>query len=154
MREKPVGDAEVGPEDEDEDKFEAVFKDSDSDDGERFLIKHEFRTEEDLFNGLDWCGKIVNLVRADGGELGDTLPRVVMVIIGRVNYNILNMTNMEVKRQGSWKPGQKWKILQEDCFRNVTEDLSEAHQRWDICGNEDVLNQLETLQVLKFRTCL
>ena len=32
------------------------------------------------------------------------------------------------------------------CFRNVTEDLSEAHQRWDICGNEDVLNQLETLQ--------
>ena len=63
MREKPVGDAEVGPEDEDEDKFEAVFKDSDSDDGERFLIKHEFRTEEDLFNGLDWCGKIVNLVR-------------------------------------------------------------------------------------------
>ena len=48
--------------------------------GERFLVKHDYRTEEDLFNGLAWCGKIVNMVRADGREQGDNLPRVVMVV--------------------------------------------------------------------------
>ena len=53
-----------------------------------------------------------------------------------------NMTNMVIKRLGSWKPGQKWKILKEGGFRNITEDLSETHQRWDICGDDDVLNQL------------
>ena len=55
-----------------------------------------------------------------------------------------NMTNMVIKRLGSWKPGQKWKMLEEGAggFRNITEDLSETHQRWDICGDDDVLNQL------------
>ena len=113
--------------------------------GERFLVKHDYRTEEDLFNGLAWCGKIVNMVRADGREQGDNLPRVVMVVMERVNHNILNMTNMVIKCLGSWKPGQKWKMLEEGAggFRNITEDLSETHQRWDICGDDDVLNQLK-----------
>ena len=119
--------------------------------GERFLVKHDYRTEEDLFNGLAWCGKIVNMVRADGREQGDNLPRVVMVVMERVNHNILNMTNMVIKCLGSWKPGQKWKMLQEGGFRNITEDLSETHQRWDICGDEDVLNQLNQFMQLEVK---
>ena len=79
---------EEGLENEKGDKFETGFKDSEHDVGERFPVKHDYRTEEDLFNGLAWCGKIVNMVRADGREQGDNLPRVVMVVMERVNHNI------------------------------------------------------------------
>ena len=54
---KPVED-EVGLENEKGDKFEAGFKDSEHDVGERFLVKHDYKSEEDLFNGLAWCGKL------------------------------------------------------------------------------------------------
>ena len=84
------------------------------------------------------------MVRADGGELGDIIPKVVMVVMvvmENVNFNILDMADMEIKRLRSWNPGQRRKMLQ-DGFRNVTEDLSETCQRWDIGGDVDVLNQL------------
>ena len=135
----------VNVEDEEENnkgyRFETGFEVSEQDVCERFLVKHNFKSEEDLFNGLACGGRVVNMVRADGGELGDIIPKVVMVVMENVNFNILDMADMVIKRLGSWNPGQRWKMLQ-DGFRNVTEDLSETCQRWDIGGDEDVLNQL------------
>ena len=122
-------------------RFETGFEVSEQDVCERFLVKHNFKSEEDLFNGLACGGRVVNMVRADGGELGDIIPKVVMVVMENVNFNILDMADMVIKRLGSWNPGQRWKMLQ-DGFRNVTEDLSETCQRWDIGGDVDVLNQL------------
>ena len=136
---------DVNVEDEEEnnkgDRFETGFEVSEQDVCERFLVKHNFKSEEDLFNGLACGGRVVNMVRADGGELGDIIPKVVMVVMENVNFNILDMADMVIKRLGSWNPGQRWKMLQ-DGFRNVTEDLSETCQRWDIGGDVDVLNQL------------
>ena len=136
---------DVNVEDEEEnnkgDRFETGFEVSEQDVCERFLVKHNFKSEEDLFNGLACGGRVVNMVRADGGELGDIIPKVVMVVMENVNFNILDMADMVIKRLRSWNPGQRWKMLQ-DGFRNVTEDLSETCQRWDIGGDEDVLNQL------------
>ena len=135
----------VNVEDEEENnkgyRFETGFEVSEQDVCERFLVKHNFKSEEDLFNGLACGGRVVNMVRADGGELGDIIPKVVMVVMENVNFNILDMADMVIKRLGSWNPGQRWKMLQ-DGFRNVTEDLSESCQRWDIGGDVDVLNQL------------
>ena len=135
----------VNVEDEEENnkgyRFETGFEVSEQDVCERFLVKHNFKSEEDLFNGLACGGRVVNMVRADGGELGDIIPKVVMVVMENVNFNILDMADMVIKRLGSWNPGQRWKMLQ-DGFRNVTEDLSETCQRWDIGGDVDVLNQL------------
>ena len=135
----------VNAEDEEENnkgyRFETGFEVSEQDVCERFLVKHNFKSEEDLFNGLACGGRVVNMVRADGGELGDIIPKVVMVVMENVNFNILDMADMVIKRLGSWNPGQRWKMLQ-DGFRNVTEDLSETCQRWDIGGDVDVLNQL------------
>ena len=135
----------VNVEDEEENnkgyRFETGFEVSEQDGCERFLVKHNFKSEEDLFNGLACGGRVVNMVRADGGELGDIIPKVVMVVMENVNFNILDMADMVIKRLGSWNPGQRWKMLQ-DGFRNVTEDLSETCQRWDIGGDVDVLNQL------------
>ena len=135
----------VNVEDEEEnnkgDRFETGFEVSEQDGCERFLVKHNFKSEEDLFNGLACGGRVVNMVRADGGELGDIIPKVVMVVMENVNFNILDMADMVIKRLRSWNPGQRWKMLQ-DGFRNVTEDLSETCQRWDIGGDVDVLNQL------------
>ena len=122
-------------------RFETGFEVSEQDGCERFLVKHNFKSEEDLFNGLACGGRVVNMVRADGGELGDIIPKVVMVVMENVNFNILDMADMVIKRLRSWNPGQRWKMLQ-DGFRNVTEDLSESCQRWDIGGDVDVLNQL------------
>ena len=136
---------DVNVEDEEENnkgyRFETGFEVSEQDVCERFLVKHNFKSEEDLFNGLACGGRVVNMVRADGGELGDIIPKVVMVVMENVNFNILDMADMVIKRLGSWNPGQRWKMLQ-DGFRNVTEDLSETCQRWDIGGDVDVLNQL------------
>ena len=136
---------DVNVEDEEEnnkgDSFETGFEVSEQDVCERFLVKHNFKSEEDLFNGLACGGRVVNMVRADGGELGDIIPKVVMVVMENVNFNILDMADMVIKRLRSWNPGQRWKMLQ-DGFRNVTEDLSETCQRWDIGGDVDVLNQL------------
>ena len=135
----------VNVEDEEENnkgyRFETGFEVSEQDGCERFLVKHNFKSEEDLFNGLACGGRVVNMVRADGGELGDIIPKVVMVVMENVNFNILDMADMVIKRLRSWNPGQRWKMLQ-DGFRNVTEDLSETCQRWDIGGDVDVLNQL------------
>ena len=135
----------VNVEDEEENnkgyRFETGFEVSEQDVCERFLVKHNFKSEEDLFNGLACGGRVVNMVRADGGELGDIIPKVVMVVMENVNFNILDMADMVIKRLRSWNPGQRWKMLQ-DGFRNVTEDLSESCQRWDIGGDVDVLNQL------------
>ena len=135
----------VNVEDEEENnkgyRFETGFEVSEQDVCERFLVKHNFKSEEDLFNGLACGGRVVNMVRADGGELGDIIPKVVMVVMENVNFNILDMADMVIKRLRSWNPGQRWKMLQ-DGFRNVTEDLSETCQRWDIGGDVDVLNQL------------
>ena len=135
----------VNVEDEEENnkgyRLETGFEVSEQDVCERFLVKHNFKSEEDLFNGLACGGRVVNMVRADGGELGDIIPKVVMVVMENVNFNILDMADMVIKRLGSWNPGQRWKMLQ-DGFRNVTEDLSESCQRWDIGGDVDVLNQL------------
>ena len=134
----------VNVEDEEENnkgyRFETGFEVSEQG-CERFLVKHNFKSEEDLFNGLACGGRVVNMVRADGGELGDIIPKVVMVVMENVNFNILDMADMVIKRLRSWNPGQRWKMLQ-DGFRNVTEDLSETCQRWDIGGDVDVLNQL------------
>ena len=136
---------DVNVEDEEENnkgyRFETGFEVSEQDGCERFLVKHNFKSEEDLFNGLACGGRVVNMVRADGGELGDIIPKVVMVVMENVNFNILDMADMVIKRLRSWNPGQRWKMLQ-DGFRNVTEDLSETCQRWDIGGDVDVLNQL------------
>ena len=136
---------DVNVEDEEENnkgyRFETGFEVSEQDVCERFLVKHNFKSEEDLFNGLACGGRVVNMVRADGGELGDIIPKVVMVVMENVNFNILDMADMVIKRLRSWNPGQRWKMLQ-DGFRNVTEDLSESCQRWDIGGDVDVLNQL------------
>ena len=136
---------DVNVEDEEENnkgyRFETGFEVSEQDVCERFLVKHNFKSEEDLFNGLACGGRVVNMVRADGGELGDIIPKVVMVVMENVNFNILDMADMVIKRLRSWNPGQRWKMLQ-DGFRNVTEDLSETCQRWDIGGDVDVLNQL------------
>ena len=136
---------DVNVEDEEENnkgyRFETGFEVSEQDGCERFLVKHNFKSEEDLFNGLACGGRVVNMVRADGGELGDIIPKVVMVVMENVNFNILDMADMVIKRLRSWNPGQRWKMLQ-DGFRNVTEDLSESCQRWDIGGDVDVLNQL------------
>ena len=101
--------------------------------GGAFVINHGYKSEEKLYNHLVRFGKVIDIVNEDGSEIEDpeNLPQTVVVEFENADYRVSI---------------SKWR-MHNSCFENMT--LKEKEEggvrqpcRWDICGDEDVLEMI------------
>ena len=101
--------------------------------GGAFVINHGYKSEEKLYNHLVRFGKVIDIVNEDGSEIEDpeNLPQTVVV---------------EFENADNRVSISKWR-MHNSCFENMT--LKEKEEggvrqpcRWDICGDEDVLEMI------------
>ena len=101
--------------------------------GGAFVIKHGYKSEEKLYNHLVRFGRVIDIVNEDGSEIEDpeNLPQTVVVEFENADYRVSI---------------SKWR-MHNSCFENMT--LKEKEEggvrqpcRWDICGDEDVLEMI------------
>ena len=104
--------------------------------GGAFVINHGYKTEEKLYNHLVRYGKVLDIVNEDGSEIEDpdNLPQTVVV-----EFENAENEDSTLREQQQ----QKWKVLN-NYFENVTlKQRGEGVDRWDICGDENILEMME-----------
>ena len=103
--------------------------------GGAFVINHGYKSEEKLYNHLVRYGKVFDIVNEDGSEIEDpeNLPQTVVVEFENTENRVSISSEQEQ---------QKWKMYN-NVFENVTlKQREEGGDRWDICGDEDILEMI------------
>ena len=130
---------------------------------ERFLIKHRFETEERLYNYLIKYGQVLDILKTNGDDLDDggELPTTVVVEYKKTNNKNPIMERspgratkkMLIQKVTKWNQNQsrKWKVVCGNTFRNVSEEEAEVWTKWDICGEDDVLNRIRRDAAIEVR---
>ena len=137
--ERTTGFKETGDEDPPSERPEVEGLSGVDNIGGAFVIKHGYKSEEKLYNHLVRFGKVIDIVNEDGSEIEDpeNLPKTVVVEFEKAENKVSMSSDQEQ---------QKWK-MHNNHFENVT--LKEREEggvrqpcRWDICGDEDVLEMI------------
>ena len=128
---------------------------------ERFLIKHRFETEERLYNYLIKYGQVLDILKTNGDDIDDggELPSTVVVEYKKTNSkNPIMKRNpgratkkMLIQRVTKWNRSIKWKLVCGNTYRNVSEEEAEAWTKWDICGEDDLLNSIRQDAAIEVR---